>query len=107
MEHIPNDRLAMSELHRVLSEKGNGILQVPIDYTREETYEDHNITSPEDKLKVFGHDDHVRIYGKDYQTRLEDSGFIVNPDNYIFTLNKNDIYKYSLKEGELIYHCRK
>lgn len=107
LEHIPNDRLAMSELYRVLSKNGNSILQVPIDYTREQTYEDQNITSPEERLKVFGQDDHVRIYGKDYKTRLKDSGFIVNEDNYISTLNKVDIYKYGLMESELIYHCRK
>lgn len=107
LEHIPNDFLAMSELYRVLTKNGNSILQVPIDYNREETYEDHNITSPEDRLKAFGQDDHVRIYGKDYKTRLENSGFIVNEDNYISTMDKGEVYKYGLMESELIYHCKK
>lgn len=107
LEHIPNDRLAMTELCRVLSKNGNSILQVPIDYNREKTYEDPNITSPIERLKVFGHPDHVRYYGKDYKTRLESCGFIVNEDNYISTLSKNDIFKYGLIESELIYHCKK
>ncbi len=107
LEHIPNDLIAMSELYRVLTKNGNSILQVPIDYNREETYEDHNITTPEGRLKAFGQDDHVRIYGKDYKTRLKNSGFIVNEDNYISTMEKVDVHKYGLMESELIYHCRK
>lgn len=107
LEHIPNDNLAMSELYRVLSKGGNSILQVPIDDNRNQTYEDENITSPEERLKAFGQHDHVRIYGKDYKKRLLDSGFIVNEDNYITTFNKSEIYKYGLNDSELIYHCRK
>ena len=107
LEHIPNDRLAMSELYRVLSKNGNSILQVPVDYNRDKTYEDSNIKSPEERLKEFGHPDHVRYYGKDYKTRLENSGFIVNEDHYISTLDKTGIIKYGLIESELIYHCKK
>lgn len=107
LEHIPDDRLAMSELYRVLAKNGNSILHVPIDYNRDETYEDHNITSPKDRLNAFGQNDHVRIYGKDYKTRLKNSGFIVNEVDYISTMDKVDVFKYGLLTKELIYHCRK
>ncbi|WP_228851081.1 class I SAM-dependent methyltransferase [Aegicerativicinus sediminis] len=107
LEHIPDDHLAMSELYRVLSKNGNSILQVPIDNNREKTYEDPNISSPEERMKAYGHPDHVRFYGKDYKTKLEKCGFKVNEDNFVSTLNKNDIIKYGLIESELIYHCKK
>ncbi|WP_298236980.1 class I SAM-dependent methyltransferase [uncultured Algibacter sp.] len=107
LEHIPNDRLAMSELYRVLSKKGDAILQVPIDYKRDKTYEDPNINSREERLQEYGHPDHVRYYGKDYKERLESCGFTVNVDHFISTLSKNNIFKYGLLESELIYHCKK
>ena len=75
LEHIPDDALAMSELYRVLKPGGWGIFQVPIDYSREKTYEDFSITTPEGRQKAFGQHDHVRWYGKDYINRLRKSGF--------------------------------
>jgi SAM-dependent methyltransferase len=77
LEHIPDDRLAMSELYRVLKKGGWAILQVPIDYSRDTTYEDFTITKPEDREKAFGQNDHVRWYGKDYKDRLKSVGFEV------------------------------
>ena len=62
LEHIPDDHLAMQELFRVLKPSGWAILQVPIDLNRNETYEDFSIVSPQQRLKVFGQADHVRIY---------------------------------------------
>ncbi len=78
LEHIPDDRLAMSELYRVLKPKGWAILQVPISYAIASTYEDEQITSPEQREQVFGQSDHVRIYGQDYGDRLASVGFKVD-----------------------------
>ena len=61
LEHIPDDTLAMSGLYRVLKKEGWAILQVPIDYNRETTYEDFSITTPEGREKAFGQNDHVRM----------------------------------------------
>ncbi len=75
LEHVPDDRQAMRELHRVLSTNGWAILNVPI--TGEETFEDPSIVDPQERLKAFGQEDHVRRYGPDYVERLRDSGFDV------------------------------
>lgn len=75
LEHIPDDRKAMKELARVLSPDGWAILQVPID--RDTTFEDPSITDPFERERLFGQKDHVRAYGRDYQMRLEQSGFRV------------------------------
>lgn len=107
LEHIPDDRKAMSELQRVLSVGGSGIFQVPIDYTRAVTYEDWSITTPKARKKAFGQKDHVRWYGKDYITRLEEAGFVVQEEDYVARFSKEDMFTYGLLESERIYHCMK
>ena len=51
LEHVKDDRKAMSELFRVLKPKGFAILQVPISKNAKETFEDFSITSPEKREK--------------------------------------------------------
>ena len=107
LEHIPNDHLAMSELYRVLSKGGNGIFQVPIDYSRKETYEDWSITSPKEREKAFGQSDHVRWYGQDYKNRLEKVGFKVNEIDVTSLFSPDEVFTYGLTKSEKIYHCQK
>jgi len=107
LEHIPDDEKAMRELFRVLKQGGFAILQFPVDYNREKTFEDPNIVLPEERERVFGQNDHVRIYGKDYKDRLERAGFTVKPDNYAKELGDNTIKKYGLIKDEIIYFCIK
>lgn len=75
LEHIENDRRAMQEMHRVLSAGGAAFVEVPV--LRATTYEDASLTSPDDRFKAFGQDDHVRICGLDYADRLRQAGFRV------------------------------
>ncbi len=82
LEHVIEDAAAMKELGRVLKKTGQAIIDVPIDYSRKKTYEDNSITKPEDRLKAFGQDDHVRIYGTDFFKRMEGSGFKVKKIPY-------------------------
>ncbi|MCF6168288.1 class I SAM-dependent methyltransferase [Lutibacter sp.] len=107
LEHIENDKKAMSELFRVLKPEGMGIFQVPQDLNREKTYEDITITSPEERTKHFGQYDHVRIYGKDYFDKLRTVGFTVNEIDYSSTLPNNLIEKYCLVKGEILPVCFK
>ncbi|WP_293138876.1 class I SAM-dependent methyltransferase [Okeania sp. SIO3I5] len=107
LEHIPDDRKAMSELWRVLKHGGWAILQVPIDINSQETLEDPNIQSPEDRLRFYGLEDHVRMYGLDYKDRLEEVGFTVKVDEYVKELGSDIIEKYGLMETENIYLCIK
>jgi len=76
LEHVPDDRKAMREFHRVLKQDGWAILLVPI--TAENTFEDPSITTPEERFRVYGQVDHVRRYGPDYVDRIREAGFHVN-----------------------------
>lgn len=107
LEHIPNDNKAMSELFRVLAPNGIGIFQIPQDLSREFTFEDDSTTDPKKRAKIFGQYDHVRVYGRDYFDKLRKIGFNVTALDYTKKLNKKEIEKYRLAQGELIPVCRK
>lgn len=107
LEHVPNDKLAMSELFRVMKKGGAGIIQVPIDYKREFTYEDATITDPLERTKAFGQHDHLRMYGRDYKNKLEGVGFKVVEDNFVNTFSSDEQYRLGLSNSEFIYYCSK
>ena len=66
LEHVDNDLVAMRELHRILKPSGWALLQVPLDPNLETTKEDPSITSPVQRKQLFGQEDHVRLYGRDF-----------------------------------------
>ncbi len=107
LEHIESDRKAITEIFRVLKPGGWAILQSPIDLGREKTFDDQTITSPQDRLKYFGQEDHVRIYGRDYAERLKEPGFDVIEDNYILEFDDKKISQFGLDKDEIIYLCKK
>lgn len=120
LEHIPEDILAMKQLYRVLSPEGFAIIQVPIKdefngRKIDKTFEDFSVTSPEERQKLFGQSDHVRIYGRDYSQRLESAGFRLEIKKFIDGLTKEDVRKFGLlpedssdTEAEgWIYYCTK
>lgn len=78
LEHIPDDKKAMSELYRVLKRGGKGIAMVPINLLSEKTLEDPSCTDIPARWKYFGQDDHIRAYEKkDFINRLKSVGFTV------------------------------
>lgn len=106
LEHVQDDKKAMRELFRVLRDDGWAILLVPI--SGEKTVEDYSIIDPQERLRLFGHKDHVRYYGADYVDRLREVGFRVE----VFTVNdliqKDDAVRMGITpaSGE-IYYCTK
>jgi SAM-dependent methyltransferase len=80
LEHVPDDAAALRELHRILKPGGWGVIQVPI--LRETTDEDPSLTDPAERLRRFGQEDHVRIYGRDFAGRLEAAGFELDVQHF-------------------------
>ena len=107
LEHIVDDRKAMREIFRVLKPGGWAILLVPIDMRRAETFEDASVVTPEDRLRLFGQRDHVRIYGRDYTDRLTEAGFKVRVIDYVAELGPDATRQFGLKKNELIHWCEK
>lgn len=107
LEHIIDDKKAMSELYRVMKKGGWGILQVPMKNSLEKTYEDFTITDPKERQKHFGQYDHVRWYGMDYFDRLKSVGFSVDINFYSKKFSKEEIKKFGLNETEILPIVRK
>ncbi len=107
LEHIEDDKKALSEIFRVLRPGAWAILQSPVDMSREITFEDISVRLPEERKKIFGQEDHVRIYGKDYGSRIEKEGFLVTRDNFIDILSAEEREKFVLESDEIIYFCKK
>lgn len=107
LEHIEDDLKAMSELYRVMRPGGIGIFQVPQDLSLDKTYEDFSITNPEERARHFGQYDHVRIYGKDYFSRLRNAGFRVEEEEYAKTLDEKISDRYRLNPDEILPVCHK
>ena len=106
LEHVDDDRKAMSEFRRVLKSDGWAILLVPI--FGETTYEDPSIVDPAERLKHFGQEDHVRQYGRDYVDRLRDAGFSVSVAEASELCQESDVVQMGLTpaSGE-IFFCTK
>lgn len=102
LEHIPDDRKALSELYRVMKPGGWGIFQVPQDLKRAHTFADPSITDKEERRRIFGQYDHVRIYGRDYFDILRQAGFEVEAVDFTAEMDPADIDRYRLAKGELI-----
>ena len=102
LEHIPDDTKAMQELYRVMKPGGFGIFQVPLDENSKDTFQDDSITDPDERTRIFGQYDHVRVYGTDYFDKLRSIGFSVEPVDFTKHLTDTEIDKFRLVKGELL-----
>ena len=82
---------------------GWGIMQVPQDFSREETYEDPTITSPEEREKHYWQKDHVRLFGKDYPKWLRKAGFTVTEFDPKEHYGVDLMTRYRMSEAEILY----
>ncbi|WP_106793128.1 class I SAM-dependent methyltransferase [Aquimarina sp. Aq78] len=107
LEHIPDDTKAIQEIFRVLKPGGMAILQIPQDLNRDVTFEDNSITDSQERARIFGQYDHVRVYGRDYFEKLRSIGFKVDEVDYTNILSKECVTKYCLAPGEILPVCYK
>ncbi|MEA2316651.1 MAG: hypothetical protein QOD44_840 [Solirubrobacteraceae bacterium] len=105
LEHVPDDAVAMRELRRVTADGGWCLVMVPLDVTREHTYEDAAIVTPEDRLRAFWQPDHVRLYAPDIAGRLRAAGFeveTVRPED----LGRDAARRARLLPSDWLFLCR-
>ena len=104
LEHVTDDIRAMKEIVRVLKPGGFAILQVPFFHPiPETTLSDPAITDRKTREKLFGQDDHVRRYGKDYSHRIAIAGMKPTEDNFVNSLTDEQRSRYGLAKGEVIF----
>jgi SAM-dependent methyltransferase len=106
LEHVPDDKLAMGELLRILRPGGWAVVQVPQRSRMPETLEDSSVSDPRERERLFGQRDHLRQYGADYAGRLAAAGFEVEAERFGDGLPAGRQERYGLK-SELIHLCRK
>lgn len=105
LEHITDDRAAMSELARVLMPGGFALIQVP---QRQGVPTDEDPTaSREERIRRFSQADHVRYYGEDFADRLESSGlrsWVTNPGD---VYDESMLRHYGLLSHQPVWLCRR
>jgi SAM-dependent methyltransferase len=106
LEHVEDYKKVMSELCRVMKVGSWGIFQVPIDINNPITMEE-NITSPEERERIYGQKDHLRLFGRDYSKKLAAAGFKVTEVDFIKELSSEQVERYALPKDEIIYFCEK
>ena len=102
LEHIENDTKAMTELYRILKPNGECYIQTP--FKEGNIFEDATIKSPEDRLKHFGQEDHLRIYSiEGLKNRLQNAKFKV----HIMKFTEEKDNKFGFHEDETVLIARK
>lgn len=107
IEHVFDVPKALSEIRRVLSPDGVAILQVPIAMRLEETIEMPLDSSPQERIKRVGQDDHLRLFTQEgYLSALTKAGFAVE----LFDAFESDstlATDWMLDPFEKLHLCRK
>jgi SAM-dependent methyltransferase len=101
-EHV-DDRAAMKEIHRVLSDHGRMIVSVPIIEAWVQSYENPSVTGPTERQLHFGQHDHLRFFGRDFRDRISAAGFCFEG----FMASGEECVEMGILRGECIFICPK
>jgi protein-S-isoprenylcysteine O-methyltransferase Ste14 len=104
LEHVVDDEASMRELARVLSTEGFAVIEVPI--TADATVEDPTVTEPQERLRLYGQEDHVRRYGPDYFDRLSAAGFLVERLTAGSVVSEDELRRAHVEASDEVVVCR-
>ena len=107
LEHVPDDRLAISELYRITRGGGRGLLMVPVVTGIMDSVEGTPEMNNSERWKFFGQDDHVRLYAHDdFVGKVVKSGFHLM-ELGIDYFGKNTFQALGLLETSVLYVVEK
>lgn len=99
LEHVPDDRAATSELFRTLKAPGTLYVQVPM--SGEPNTVEYGFANPQDN-------EHFRIYGRDIENRLAETGFKTQPIRPYDLFAPAEIERLGLQDERTpIFECTK
>ena len=104
--HVEDDVAALKELYRVQKPGGWSIHTVDIHEDVEKTFSDPTLDA-DGRLRVYGHFDQKRAYGRDYREILEQYGFEVEEISVDNFTTKEEQERYKLPKDFVIYLSRK
>ena len=83
LEHVEDDKAALSELYRVLKPGGMGILMTPVINKKGIQDEDPSVKNKHERIRRFAQDDHVRLYQRSvFIERVKAAGFKIHTYSY-------------------------
>lgn len=100
LEHVLDDRQALSEIHRVLRTGGQAVLQTPFSTLLTKTIEDPGIRSEELRIIAYGQEDHVRLFGLDFLERIVESGLRLKPVRHSDVSTLDEASRYGMNSRE-------
>lgn len=77
LEHVDDFRKALRELYRILRKGGSLICSFPMDPNVELLEEDPSVTTEADRIRLYGQNDHKRVFGMKADQFLREVGFTV------------------------------
>ncbi|MBR0797150.1 class I SAM-dependent methyltransferase [Bradyrhizobium jicamae] len=102
LEHV-DDRAALGEMRRILTDNGVALLMTPVIEGWSETYENPSVVAPDDREIHFGQKDHVRYYGSNIRDRVRQAGFEIDE----FTAEGSPVVMHGLMRGEKLFVARR
>lgn len=103
LEHVSDDRIAIGELFRITRRGGRGILMAPVVVDLPQTIEDPTVTDEAGRWRLFGQNDHVRLYShSDYVVRILESGFLLQQLNQNY-FDSGTFKMLGLKSTSILY----
>lgn len=103
LEHVDDDEASIRELFRITKKGGAGILMAPIALGLPKTIEDPSITDEKERWRLFGQNDHVRLYSHDdYVARILASGFKLQQLDQAY-FGKDLFEELGLKNTSILY----
>jgi SAM-dependent methyltransferase len=107
LEHVQDDKRAIAEFFRVLKSGGIAILQTPYSAILRNSFCDIGVDTDKLRRRLYGQEDHVRIYGRDLFERIESVGFEIQRESHADALDAFSPVVYGVNPREDLVICRR